>query len=355
MAGLQPPGRRRRRDRRTAGTASEAVSTVRTEQAVSQTGACRRTSGTTTLQFLDGSRWTRKSVDYFADDDLEADHTPAALAARYDLIVFPGHEEYVTTHACRPDRALPAASAATSSSSPRTTSSNRVVRSGATAHEDGPLARHRTPGSSVLSVSSTSIGSTNRSHFSPTSSPARRRRDGCSREPGGATATGSAATASRSTRERRSRLRAPESWPGFRTAFGPGKTAGDDLPHDTRRCEGVRRGSDGLHVPCAHLARRTDPEQPLEEARDMTRSTVTLRWLYSSSYWRRRPRSPPGRRPSSAGGAPRSSQPAAAVSDRLAGDAGPARGGGAHPRRDVERGTEVPGPARHRGGRLRRP
>ena len=51
------------------------------------------------LQFLRWLALTRKSVDYLADDDLEQIHTPAALAARYDLVVFPGHEEYVTTHA----------------------------------------------------------------------------------------------------------------------------------------------------------------------------------------------------------------------------------------------------------------
>jgi hypothetical protein len=36
--------------------------------------------------------------DVLADEDLDRVPTGAVLAARYDLIVFPGHEEYVTTH-----------------------------------------------------------------------------------------------------------------------------------------------------------------------------------------------------------------------------------------------------------------
>lgn len=47
-------------------------------------------------------RWvarTGKAVDFFADDDLARFHSGRGLASRYDLIIFPGHEEYVTTHA----------------------------------------------------------------------------------------------------------------------------------------------------------------------------------------------------------------------------------------------------------------
>lgn len=46
-------------------------------------------------------RWltlTGKAPDFYADDDLERFRHPRQLAARYDLIVFPGHEEYVTEH-----------------------------------------------------------------------------------------------------------------------------------------------------------------------------------------------------------------------------------------------------------------
>ena len=39
---------------------------------------------------------TGKSVDMYGDEDLEAFASPDALRAAYDLIVFPGHTEYVT-------------------------------------------------------------------------------------------------------------------------------------------------------------------------------------------------------------------------------------------------------------------
>jgi hypothetical protein len=47
-------------------------------------------------------RWlarTGKEVDVLADDDVERIRDGAQLARLYDLVVFPGHEEYVTTHA----------------------------------------------------------------------------------------------------------------------------------------------------------------------------------------------------------------------------------------------------------------
>ena len=47
-------------------------------------------------------RWVvlhRIDADFLADDDLERVPTGDRLARLYDLIVFPGHEEYVTTHA----------------------------------------------------------------------------------------------------------------------------------------------------------------------------------------------------------------------------------------------------------------
>jgi hypothetical protein len=46
-------------------------------------------------------RWfaqNRKEADFFADDDLESFPSGEELARRYDLIVFSGHEEYVTEH-----------------------------------------------------------------------------------------------------------------------------------------------------------------------------------------------------------------------------------------------------------------
>jgi len=50
------------------------------------------------LNFL---RWldrTRREVDYLSDTDLEHVHSADLLAGAYDLIVFPGHHEYVTQH-----------------------------------------------------------------------------------------------------------------------------------------------------------------------------------------------------------------------------------------------------------------
>lgn len=41
---------------------------------------------------------TGKTVDFLSDDDLEGFKRARTLARLYDLIVFPGHEEYVTTH-----------------------------------------------------------------------------------------------------------------------------------------------------------------------------------------------------------------------------------------------------------------
>jgi hypothetical protein len=40
-----------------------------------------------------------KQVDYLSDDDLARYRSGAELARDYDLVVFPGHEEYVTQHA----------------------------------------------------------------------------------------------------------------------------------------------------------------------------------------------------------------------------------------------------------------
>ncbi len=49
------------------------------------------------LPFLHWLAWTGKEVDVLAQSDLESATSPRALAAAYDLIVFPGHHEYVTT------------------------------------------------------------------------------------------------------------------------------------------------------------------------------------------------------------------------------------------------------------------
>lgn len=48
------------------------------------------------LAFIAWLNRTGKQVDYLSDDDLESAGTGDRLRAAYDLVVFPGHEEYVT-------------------------------------------------------------------------------------------------------------------------------------------------------------------------------------------------------------------------------------------------------------------
>jgi N,N-dimethylformamidase beta subunit-like, C-terminal len=49
------------------------------------------------LGFLNWLHWTHRNADYLSQLDLEQVESPSALAKAYDLIVFPGHHEYVTT------------------------------------------------------------------------------------------------------------------------------------------------------------------------------------------------------------------------------------------------------------------
>jgi len=51
------------------------------------------------LEFIAWLNRTGRGVDFLSDDDLEAVPNGDELARRYDLVVFPGHEEYVTRHA----------------------------------------------------------------------------------------------------------------------------------------------------------------------------------------------------------------------------------------------------------------
>jgi hypothetical protein len=50
------------------------------------------------LEFIAWLNRTGRSADFLSDDDLDAIASGDELARRYDLIVFPGHEEYVTRH-----------------------------------------------------------------------------------------------------------------------------------------------------------------------------------------------------------------------------------------------------------------
>ncbi len=51
------------------------------------------------LDFIAWLNRTSKQVDFLTDDDLDAFPGGDELAAAYDLVVFPGHAEYVTEHA----------------------------------------------------------------------------------------------------------------------------------------------------------------------------------------------------------------------------------------------------------------
>jgi hypothetical protein len=50
------------------------------------------------LPFLHWMAWTGHKADFLSDGDLEKIYNPKVLAASYNLIIFPGHHEYVTTH-----------------------------------------------------------------------------------------------------------------------------------------------------------------------------------------------------------------------------------------------------------------
>jgi hypothetical protein len=50
------------------------------------------------LEFVAWLNRTGKAVDFLSDDDLDAVANGGELAKHYDLVVFPGHEEYVTRH-----------------------------------------------------------------------------------------------------------------------------------------------------------------------------------------------------------------------------------------------------------------
>jgi N,N-dimethylformamidase beta subunit-like protein len=50
------------------------------------------------LEFVAWLNRTGRPVDFLSDDDVDALASGDELAKRYDLVVFPGHEEYVTTH-----------------------------------------------------------------------------------------------------------------------------------------------------------------------------------------------------------------------------------------------------------------
>jgi hypothetical protein len=76
------------------------------------------------LDFIAWLNRTGKQVDFLTDDDVAAFENGDELAAAYDLVVYPGHAEYVTSTTSSSGSAT---AAATSCSSRRTTSSGRCA------------------------------------------------------------------------------------------------------------------------------------------------------------------------------------------------------------------------------------
>ena len=188
-------------------------------------------------------RWlarARHEVDYLADDDFERIGNGDRLARLYDLVVFPGHEEYVTTHAydvLERYRDLGGNLAFLSANNSSTASSGAAGGSSgpvAGAISDGPRRRS--------SASSTSDGTRTGTGTSRTSSREHSMRPGSSEGPGFATAIASARSGSRSTRG------TPDSPAGVRVlaripdVFGPGRSAEMTYYTDAAGREGVRRG-----------------------------------------------------------------------------------------------------------------
>lgn len=78
--------------------ASESVTSVHLRRPYEHRGVPRGFRGYT-LGFLRWMARTGKEADFLTDDDLQRLRSPARLASLYDLLVFAGHEEYVTPHA----------------------------------------------------------------------------------------------------------------------------------------------------------------------------------------------------------------------------------------------------------------
>ena len=65
------------------------------------------------LPFLHWLYWSGKSAEFISDSDFDLIATGDQLAAAYDLIVFEGHEEYVTSRTSTTSCSGSAISAAT--------------------------------------------------------------------------------------------------------------------------------------------------------------------------------------------------------------------------------------------------
>ena len=167
---------------------------------------------------------------------------PATGSQRaYDLIVFPGHHEYVTRGRVRRGRGLPRPRR-----QPDLPLGEQLLLADRPAREDDD-ARRRSGASSAAPRRASSASSTSATTWASTAAR------GSSRPDGGAAAGSSTASSSahgnavlrsrgsRSTRSPRARRAGRACWPRSRTCSAPGMTAHMTLLRDRRRGEGVRR------------------------------------------------------------------------------------------------------------------
>ena len=213
------------------------------------------------LTFLTWLQQTGKQVDFLSDQDLDAIASGDELARNYDLVVFPGHEEYVTQHELDVSRAT-ATSAATSRSSPRTTCSGTCAIDAA-ADDEGARCGATPGGPEAALVGAQYVGSNHGAVQQPfVVTGADRGAVALRRHRPRRTARPSGATGSRSTR------RAPASPPGtivlarIPDLLGPGQVRRDDLLRDARR---ARRSSPRARS----TSRRRRPQHAgLDDARE---------------------------------------------------------------------------------------
>jgi hypothetical protein len=170
------------------------------------------------LPFLRWLAQTGRQVDYLSDRDLEVAASAAALARAYDLIVFPGHHEYVTTR----EYDLVEGYRDRGGNLVFLSANNffwQIVRHGNTIEK---TKQWRELGRPEGRSSASSTGPTTAALTGlPGSCAARRRRDGCSLALGCEPARGWGPAASRSMRRRGRRRTASRFWRRFRTSSAP--------------------------------------------------------------------------------------------------------------------------------------
>ena len=98
LAGLQLLRRQRRRESRDSWYADSRNATACCSAVRTPATASRPTTARSSAASCASSIHTGKKADYLSDEDLERFPSGDDLARLYDLIIFSGHEEYVTTH-----------------------------------------------------------------------------------------------------------------------------------------------------------------------------------------------------------------------------------------------------------------